>query len=126
MIGYITLGTNDFDRSVKFYDELMSHLGEKRLWKSDSMAAWGSSRDVPALCITKPFDGKNATVGNGGMVALKVSTKEQVDSAHLKAINLGGTNEGSPGNRGSNGFYGGYFRDLDGNKLNVFIPASNA
>ncbi|NRB40458.1 MAG: VOC family protein [Pseudomonadales bacterium] len=119
MIGYITLGTNDFDRAVKFYDELMSHLGEKKLWQTDSMAAWGSSRDVPALCIAKPFYGADATISNGGMLALKVSSKEQVDSAHAKVISLGGLNEGNPGHRGNGGFYGGYFRDLDGNKLNV-------
>ncbi len=126
MIGYITLGTNDFDRAVNFYDELMSHLGEKRLWATDSMAAWGSSRDVPALCIAKPFNEGDATISNGGMVALKVSSKEQVDSAHAKAISLGGLNEGDPGARGNGGFYGGYFRDLDGNKLNVYIPATSA
>ncbi len=126
MIGYITLGTNDFKKSVNFYDALMSHLGEKRLWQTDSMAAWGSSRDFPALCIAKPFDGGRASIGNGGMVALKVSSKEAVDAAHKMALSLGGFNEGDPGHRGGGGFYGGYFRDIDGNKLNVYMPGTSA
>ncbi len=126
MIGYVTLGTNDFNRAVEFYDGLMIHLGENRLWKTDSMAAWGQSRDVPAICIARPFDGKDASISNGGMVALKVSTMAQVNAAHALALSLGGIDEGAPGPRGTGGFYGGYFRDLDGNKLNVYTPASHA
>lgn len=126
MIGYITVGTNQFELAVKFYDELMLMLDEVQLWKSESMAAWGPSRNDPAFCIAKPHDGNSATVGNGVMIALKVKSADQVNSIHAKAIELGATCEGKPGPRGSNGFYGGYFRDLDGNKLNVYIPANSA
>lgn len=126
MIGYTTIGTNQFDNAVKFYDELMKALGEKLLWKTETMAAWGISRDLPAFCISKPFDGGAASVGNGAMIAFKVELPEQVDAVYSKAIELGGTCEGKPGKRGANGFYAGYFRDLDGNKLNVYIPASGA
>lgn len=126
MIGYITIGTNQFDRALGFYDELMSLLGEERLWTTESMAAWGASRNDPAFCIAKPHDGSPASVGNGVMIALKVKTAKQVDEIHAKAVELGGTCEGAPGARGANGFYGGYFRDLDGNKLNAYIPAANA
>jgi catechol 2,3-dioxygenase-like lactoylglutathione lyase family enzyme len=72
MIGYVTVGTNDFDRALAFYDGLFGAIGIKRLWAADTMAAWGTSRAEPALCITKPHDGKAATVGNGMMVALKM------------------------------------------------------
>ncbi len=69
-----------------------------------------------------PFDGKPATVGNGMMVALVVDSTEKVDRVHAKALALGGKDEGPAGPRGD-GFYAGYFRDLDGNKLYVFcIP----
>ncbi len=122
MIGYITLGTNDFERAVSFYDELLATIGIKRLWRHETMAAWGPSREQPALCLTTPFDREAATVGNGVMIALKVTSQEQVKSLHAKAIELGGKNEGDPGPRGEHGFYGGYFRDLDGNKLNAYIP----
>lgn len=125
MIGYVTLGTNNFDRALSFYDQLLKLVDEKRLWSTDSMAAWGISRDQPALCISKPFDGAEATIGNGMMVAIKVSSREQVDAVYAKAIELGGADEGSAGIRGTNGFYAGYFRDLDGNKLNVYSPAGS-
>jgi predicted lactoylglutathione lyase len=70
--------------------------------------------------VIKPFDGKAATVGNGTMVALVMDSKEKVNALHKKAMELGGTDEGAPGPRGE-GFYAGYFRDLDGNKLNAFF-----
>ena len=54
------------------------------------------------------------------MVALRAASKAQVDQIYRKALELGGTDEGAPGPRGD-GFYAGYFRDLDGNKLNAFF-----
>ena len=117
MIGYVTVGTNDLERAIAFYDELQATIGIARLWKADSMAAWGPSRREAALSVTIPHDGNAATVGNGIMVALKMESREQVDAVHAKAIALGGSDEGAPGPRGSSGFYGGYFRDLDGNKV---------
>lgn len=122
MIGYVTVGTNDLERAILYYDELLATVGIKRLWNHDSMAAWGPSRQLPAFCVSTPFNGKAATVGNGVMIALKVASQEQVKLLHAKAIELGGENEGDPGPRGDHGFYGGYFRDLDGNKLNAYIP----
>ena len=73
----------------------------------------------PAVSIAKPYDGKPATVGNGVMVALAMDSPEKVDAVYAKALELGGTDEGAPGPR-SEQFYAGYFRDLDGNKLNAF------
>ncbi len=122
MIGYVTIGTNNFERAIQFYDELLATIEIKRLWKTDSMAAWGPSRNDTALCLAVPHDGNSASVGNGVMIALKVSSREQVHVLHAKAIELGGKDEGEPGQRGEHGFYGGYFRDLDGNKLNAYIP----
>ena len=120
MLGYVTIGTNDFKRATHFYDELMAVIGESRLWTTESMAAWGSSRDEPSICITKPFDGELATIGNGVMLALKARSRAEVDALHARAIELGGQDEGPAGSRGTNGFYAGYFRDLDGNKLCFF------
>ena len=70
--------------------------------------------------MTKPYDGKAATVGNGVMVALAASSRAQVDTIYRKAMELGAKDEGAPGPRGDN-FYAGYFRDPDGNKLNAFF-----
>jgi predicted lactoylglutathione lyase len=69
--------------------------------------------------VTKAFDGNAATVGNGVMVALRMDSTEKVDSLYRKAIELGAQDEGAPGPRGD-GFYAGYFRDPDGNKLNAY------
>jgi predicted lactoylglutathione lyase len=119
MIGYVTLGTNDLPRAVAFYDALLAELGAKRIMELDRGIVWGSSMDKPGFSVLKPFDGKPATVGNGVMVALVVDSKEKVDRIYRKALELGGKDEGPAGARGD-GFYAGYFRDLDGNKLNVF------
>ncbi len=54
------------------------------------------------------------------MVALRAPSKELVDALHARALELGGQDEGAPGPRGD-GFYAGYFRDLDGHKLNAFF-----
>ena len=119
MIGYVTLGTNDLQRAAKFYDELLALIGAKRLMEFPGAIVWGTSMKAPGLSVTKPFDGKAATVGNGVMVALTVDSKDKVDAVYKKAIALGAKDEGPAGPRGEH-FYAGYFRDLDGNKLNVF------
>ena len=123
MIGYVTLGTNNFEAALKFYDALFSSVGASRLWKHGDMAAWGCSRAEPALCLACPFNGETASVGNGVMVAFKMTNRKAVDTLHAKCLEYGGTDEGAPGPRGDHGFYGGYFRDLDGNKLNAYVPA---
>ena len=120
MIGYVTLGTNDFERAANFYDELFGSLGIKRFMEMETFIAWSPSPNVPAVSIIKPYDGNPATVGNGVMVALAVDSPEKVNALHAKALELGGKDEGAPGPRGGGGFYAGYFRDLDGNKLNAF------
>lgn len=120
MIGYVTLGTNNLPRAAAFYDALLAEIGAKRMMENDQFVAWSVSPNAPGLGVTKPFDKKAATVGNGVMVALAVDSKAKVDALHRKALQLGGTDEGAPGPRGE-GFYAGYFRDLDGNKLNFFI-----
>ena len=120
MIGYVTLGSNDVPRAARFYDALLGMLGARRFMEDEKFIAWAVAPDKPALGVTKPFDGKPATVGNGVMVSLVVDSNEKVDAVHRKALELGGKDEGAPGPRGTSGFYAGYFRDLDGNKLNCF------
>jgi len=120
MIGYVTLGTNDIARAAKFYDALLGSRGATRMMESESFIAWSAPDGGPALSVIKPFDKKTATVGNGVMVALVMPDKPSVDAFYKKAIELGAKDEGAPGPRGDN-FYAGYFRDLDGNKLNAFF-----
>lgn len=119
MIGYVTLGTNNYDEAARFYDDLFAVLGAARIIESDRFIAWGTGMTSPAVSIAKPYDGNPATVGNGVMVALAMDSPDKVDALHAKALELGGTDEGAPGPRGEQ-FYAAYFRDLDGNKLNAF------
>jgi predicted lactoylglutathione lyase len=120
MIGYVTLGTNDLPRAAAFYDALLGEIGAKRLFDGERGIGWGVAMDKPSLAVMKPFDGQPATVGNGVMAALVVNSREKVERVHKKALELGGADEGAVGPRGD-GFYCGYFRDLDGNKLNAFV-----
>ena len=119
MIGYVMLGTNKFDDAAKFYDELLGMLGADRMLEADNFIAWSAGPKSAAISICKPYDGNPATVGNGVMVAIPATSREQVDALYAKAIKLGASDEGAPGQR-SDTFYAGYFRDLDGNKLNAF------
>ena len=119
MIGYVTLGTNDIARAAAFYDAIAAELGAARTMDFGSFIAWGKD-GAPGVALTRPFDGQAATVGNGVMVALAAQDKDQVGRLHAIALAHGGTCEGPPGPRGE-GFYAGYFRDPDGNKLNAFV-----
>jgi len=120
MIGYVTLGTKDLQKAATFYDKIAAEMGVGRFMESDTFIAWGAAGGGAGIGLTRPFDGKPMTVGNGVMVALQAKDKAQVDRIYKLALSLGGADEGPPGPRGEGGFYAGYFRDLDGNKLNAF------
>jgi catechol 2,3-dioxygenase-like lactoylglutathione lyase family enzyme len=120
MIGYVTLGTNDLVRGAKFYDAIAKELGVGRMMDTATFIAWGKPGGGAGIGLTRPFDGQAATVGNGVMIALEARDKAQVDRIYQLALSLGGKDEGPPGPRGE-GFYAGYFRDPDGNKLNAFV-----
>ncbi len=120
MIGYVTLGTNDLKRAAAFYDALLGEIGAGRFMESERLIAWAVEPGKPALGVCIPYDGNPATVGNGTMVALVVDSNEKVDAVYRKALSLGAKDEGAAGPRGVPGFYAGYFRDPDGNKLNCY------
>jgi catechol 2,3-dioxygenase-like lactoylglutathione lyase family enzyme len=124
MIGYVTLGTNDLARGAKFFDAIFAEFGVGRMMDFETFIAWGSPGGAPGIGLTKPFDGKGATVGNGVMVALEARDEAQVQRLYDIALEQGGTDEGPPGPRGD-GFYAGYFRDLDGNKLNAYCMSGH-
>lgn len=116
MIGYTTLGTNNFEKAGEFYDNLLSELGARRLMADDHIIVWSTKPGEGMLAVIKPHNEQAATVGNGVMVALSVPDLDTIKRMHAKALELGGTNEGEPGPRGDNMSFG-YVRDLDGNKL---------
>jgi len=122
MIGYVLLGTNDLAAARRFYDPLIAEMGGKILAEQPNRVFYGIDPSHPMLGITLPFDGAEATVGNGTMVALPVASREEVNRIHAKALELGATDEGAPGCRfdPDAGLYFSYARDLDGNKLAFF------
>ncbi len=119
MIGYVTVGTNDMARAAAFYDALFATIGAGRFMEGETFIAWAVSPTQPAFGIIKPFNGQPACIGNGCMTAFVFDSKDKVDAFYKKAMELGATDEGPVGPR-SDHFYAGYFRDLDGNKLNAF------
>ena len=126
MIGYVTLGSQDLERSAKFYDPLAAEMGVGRMMEFPTFIAWGDANGAPGIAATKPYDGNAPSVGNGVMVALECKDRDQVKRLHELALANGGSDEGEPGPRGepdANGmvFYAAYFRDPDGNKLNAFL-----
>lgn len=119
MIGYITLGSNDVGKSADFYQKLFDVLGASRVFDYPNYVAWQVDSNSPMFSITTPYNKQDATVGNGTMIALEAPSIEIVNKLHELALSIGAVNEGDPGDRDA-GFYCAYFRDLDGNKLNVY------
>ena len=119
MIGYVTIGTCDLQRAAAFYDALLAELGGVRFMETNRFISWTTGPGTCGLAVTYPYDRGQASTGNGTMIALQASCREKVDRVHSRAIELGAQDEGPVGERGY-GFYVGYFRDLDGNKLNVY------
>ena len=127
MLSYVMVGTNDLPRSRQFYTAILTPLGYERKEAEDKLVF--SLPDVPdryngpgAVYVTKPHDGREATVGNGSMVAFRTQTHELVRTIHAAGMGAGGSDEGGPGFRAeySDRFYVGYLRDPLGNKIAIF------
>lgn len=116
MIGYTTIGTNDLERSIKFYDDLFTYFGAAKVITMERFIGWSLGDGGGLFGVIKPFDGEKSTPGNGNMIALRAKSQADVDQLHKKALELGGTDEGAPGLRGEAAYFS-YFRDLDGNKI---------
>lgn len=123
MISYVTLGVSDLAAAKKFYSELLADQGAKILIDMDRISFIGKSMTTPMLAVCVPFNQEPASAGNGTMVSFAPGSKEGVDAMYNKAIALGATCDGAPGERIPNVFYGAYVKDIDGNKLcfNHFI-----
>ena len=123
MIGYVMVGTNDLDQSIKFYDKLLEVLDLERTEKDEVCAGYSqkNSNGKIEFYVTKLFNKEKATVGNGSQISFQTSSRELVDKFHDVGIKLGGASEGSGGERPEgSGVYYSYIRDLDGNKICAF------
>jgi len=117
MIGYVTIGVSDMQKAREFYGALFNDMGGEELFGFDRIKFYGKNKSEPMLAICTPFDEKPAACGNGTMVSFQASDNAGVDALYAKAIALGATDEGEPGERVPDFFYGAYVRDADGNKL---------
>jgi catechol 2,3-dioxygenase-like lactoylglutathione lyase family enzyme len=122
MIGFITIGTNNLASAEVFFDVLLAQLGGKKLNKSERFIHWNTGKEGhggAGLTVLQPLNGESAQPGNGITIALQARDIQQVKRAYNIAVKLGGQCEGQPGPHG-NGLYAAFFRDLDGNKFNVY------
>ncbi len=132
MLGYLTIGANDIARSERFYTAVLGPLGYRKAEEPDGVAftlpdSADGSNGPGALYLKKPFDGREATAGNGSMMAFRVPTPAQVRVLHSAGVDAGSTDEGAPGFRAqySSNFFVGYLRDPLGNKLALFSTAAD-
>ena len=119
MVGYVCIGASDFELSVAWYLELLDPIGAKRMMDLEGFTLIGKEGGGASIAVTRPFNGEPQSAGNGMMVALQVANQEEVNGIYERAIAMGGSDEGPPGDRGGI-FYAAYFRDIDGNKLNAY------
>ena len=123
MIGYVMVGTNNLDKAIIFYDEVLKIINLSRKDTDEFCAGYTQRNGNGSIefYVTKPANKKTATFGNGTQVSFLVSSREIVDKFHEVALKAGGTSEGSGGERPEgSGVYYSYVRDLDGNKICAF------
>ena len=123
MIGYVMVGTNNLDKAIIFYDEVLKIINLTRKDTDEICAGYTQNNGDGSIefYVTKPANKKTATFGNGTQVSFLVSSREIVDKFHEIALKAGGTSEGSGGERPEgSGVYYSYIRDLDGNKICTF------
>lgn len=114
-MNYFVLGTNNMDASIQFYDSLFEQTELNQVLSNDRMTFWQGEDKDAAFAIANPFDKQPATNGNGTMIGFSVKSADEVRRLHKKAIELGGTCEGEPNQRGPR--FSAYVRDLDKNKI---------
>ncbi|MBA4340728.1 MAG: glyoxalase [Methylibium sp.] len=123
MFNHVMVGTNDIERSKRFYDAVLGVLGAGEPVRNQS--ATGHTRlfyrhEGSTFGVTEPINGEEANYANGGTLGFKCSSAEQVREFHDVAVAHGGTSiEGPPGLReGAMGaLHLAYVRDPDGHKL---------
>lgn len=121
MIGYSTVGVKDMDKAKAFYCDLFEHEGAKVLVDAGRIAMIGAKMGEPMIAVCTPYDGEAPNCGNGNMIAFAAPSKADVDRLHDRALSLGGSDDGAPGQRIPDRFYGAYVRDPDGNKLAFYV-----
>lgn len=121
ILSHVSIGTNDFDRAVAFYDRVLPTLGVKKLMAHPGAVAYG--KIFPEFWVQVPIDGQPAAIANGVHVGFLAKSRAAVDAFHAEALSAGATDDGAPGPRPLYGepYYGGFVRDLDGHKIEAMF-----
>ncbi len=117
VISHVSIGSNDFERAIAFYERVMPVLGCTRILAHPGAVAWG--KGLPEFWVQTPIDGRPATVGNGTHIGFIATDKAMVHAFHETALAAGASDEGAPGPRPEYGepYYGCFVRDPDGHKI---------
>ncbi|MCJ8278134.1 MAG: VOC family protein [Bdellovibrionales bacterium] len=115
-MSYVVLGTNNMDAAINFYDSLFEGMGSQQKFKTDRMHYWVYKNF--SFAVATPFNEEHATSGNGTMIGFDVESEDEVNRLYAKAIELGGSSEGQPSQKGP--MFSAYIRDLDENKICFF------
>ena len=117
LMAHVSIGTNDFDKAVEFYDKVLGVFGASRIVDIPGAVAWG--KQYPEFWVQLPFDGGTAEKANGSHFAFLAASKEEVDNFHAAGLAAGAINDGLPGPRidYSEAYYGAFLRDLEGHKI---------
>lgn len=117
ILSHVSIGTNDFERAVVFYDRVLTTLGCKRMIEHPNAVAYG--KQFPEFWVQSPIYGQPATVGNGTHIGFMAPTRAAVHEFYEAALATGGVDEGAPGGRPHYGepYYGCFVRDPDGHKI---------
>jgi catechol 2,3-dioxygenase-like lactoylglutathione lyase family enzyme len=117
IISHVSIGVNDFDNAVAFYDKVLAALGFKRTAEHPGAVAYG--KRYPEFWVQVPFDGQPACVGNGTHIGFIAASKQAVHAFYEAALGAGGEDNGAPGPRPHYGdpYYGCFVKDPEGNKI---------
>ena len=121
MFSFITIGTNNLNKSGNFYTKVLKPLNIKKVLIHERYYGYAKIKSPKKieLYLIKPHNRKRATFGNGMMITFSANSKKAVEDFYKIGINLGAKDEGAPGPRHGKDYYA-YIRDPDGNKICVF------
>ena len=127
IVSHVSIGSNDLDRALAFYDQVLAIVGASRKLEIPGIAV-ANGKAFPEFWVQKPLDGAAANPGNGIHFSFIAPSKDAVHAFHAAALEAGGKDDGAPGPRPMYGpdYYGCFVYDLDGHKIEAStIPGAD-
>lgn len=123
IMSHVSVGTNDFDKAVAFYDSVLATVGAKRVMDLTEFGAMAYGKAFPEFWVNKPMDEGKAQTANGVHFAFLADSKDAVHAFWDAAMAAGATGDGEPGPRPHYGqaYYGCFVKDLDGHKIEAMF-----